>query len=241
VQNLKLAGTTYNDMELTIDISAEGSDVSFYGDFSLPMGSMVGDFELSVNSSLLRMAGSVTLSDWKMVGGTFDVNSFNFYMSINIPFGSGACANFSAGTSGNMEMGKKAYIFDGNMTLECGRLTVFHIDFEYIKKSVTYTFNLDYNSSNRVLSGGLEFKFERRTSWKFLSHRYRRHPKFEIELDFSMDFDNPGNGKLRFYGAISVSGGSGSVDCTLNANGDDSCSLYVKIKVLGTHVYRSNW
>jgi hypothetical protein len=241
VQNLKLAGTTYNDMELTIDISAAGSDVSFYGDFSLPMGSMVGDFELSVNSDLLRMAGSVTLSDWKMVGGTFDINSFNFYMSIDIPFSSGSCANFSAGTSGNMAMGKKAYIFDGNMTLECGRLTVFHIEFEYIKKSVTYTFNLDYNSSNRVLSGGLEFKFERRTSWKFLSHRYRRHPKFEIELDFSMDFDNPGNGKLSFYGAISVSGGEGSVGCTLNANGDDSCSLYVKIKVLGTHVYRSTW
>ncbi len=241
VQNLKLAGTTYNDMELIIDISAAGSEVSFNGDFTLPMGSMVGDFELTVNSNLLHMAGSVTLSDWKMVGGSFDIKSFNYNMSMDIPFGSGSCATFSAGISGNMSMGSKSYIFDGNMTLDCGRLTVLHIRFEYMKKSVTYNFYLDYNSSNHVLSGGLAFKFERSTSWKFLSHRYRRHPKFEIKLDFSMDFDNPGNGKLSFYGFISVSGGEGSLGCTLNANGDDSCSLYVKIKVLGTHVYRGTW
>jgi hypothetical protein len=241
VQNLKLAGTTYNDMELIIDISAAGSEVSFNGDFTLPMGSMVGNFELTVNSDLLHMAGSVTLSDWSMVGGSFDVNSFNYNMSMDIPFGSGSCANFSAGTSGNMSMGSKSYIFDGNMTFECGELTVFHMHFDYMKKSVSYDFYLDYNSSNHVLSGGLAFKFERSTSWKYLSHRYRRHPKFEIKLDFSMDFDNPGNGKLSFYGFISVSGGEGSLSCTLNANGDDSCSLYVKIKVLGTHVYRGSW
>ena len=228
-------------MELIIDISAAGSEVSFNGDFTLPMGSMVGNFELTVNSDLLHMAGSVTLSDWSMVGGSFDVNSFNYNMSMDIPFGSGSCANFSAGTSGNMSMGSKSYIFDGNMTFECGELTVFHMHFDYMKKSVSYDFYLDYNSSNHVLSGGLAFKFERRTSWKFLSHRYRRHPKFEIKIDFSMDFDNPGNGKLSFYGFISVSGGEGSVNCTLNANGDDSCSLYVKIKVLGTHVYRGSW
>jgi hypothetical protein len=128
VQNLELAGTTYNDMELIIDITSTSSDVSFNGDFTLPMGSMVGDFSLTMNSTLLHMAGSVSLSDWAMVGGTMDINSFNYSMSMDIPVTSGSCANFATATSGDMSMGSKKYVFAGNMTISCGELSVFHAD-----------------------------------------------------------------------------------------------------------------
>ena len=241
VENLKLAGVTYNSMELIIDISQAGSTTSFNGDFTLPMGRMTGSFLLTVNNSMLHQEGDVTLSDWKMVGGSFDIYTFNYHQVIDIPFGSGSCAAFSASTSGRMTMGKKNYDFSGNMTIDCGRLTVLHIQYQYWKKAISYQFNLDYNSNTHVLSGGMKFKFERSTSWKFLSHRYRRHPKFVVYMNFSMDFDNPGNGHLDFYGSISVSGGSGSLGCSLNANGDDSCSLYVRINIFGGHTYRSSW
>jgi hypothetical protein len=241
VQNLKLAGVTYNNMELVIDISQAGSTTSFDGDFTLPMGRMTGNFLLSVNNSMLHQEGDVTLSDWQMVGGTFDIYTFNYHQVVDIPFGSGSCAAFSAGTSGRMTMGKKNYNFSGNMTIDCGRLTALHIQYQYWKSAISYQFNLDYNSSTHVLSGGLQFKFERSTSWRFLSHRYRRHPKFVIDMNFSMDFDNPGNGHLDFYGSISVSGGSGSLGCSLNGNGDDSCSIYVRVNIFGGHTYRSSW
>jgi hypothetical protein len=241
VQNLELAGTTYNDMELIIDITSTRSDVSFNGDFTLPMGSMVGDFSLTMNSTLLHMAGSVSLSDWAMVGGTMDINSFNYSMSMDIPVTSGSCANFATATSGDMSMGSKKYVFSGNMTISCGELSVFHIEFSYYHNSISYEFDLDYNSTTHVLAGGLGFKFEKSTSWTYLSHRYRRHPKFAIRLDFSIDFDNPSSGELAFSGSISVSGGSGSVSCSFSASGDDSCSLYVKINVMGTHTYRGTW
>ena len=239
VQNLKLAGTTYNNMELIVDISADAAITTFTGDFTLPMGQMNGDFDLTVGANGLHMAGQVTLSDWKMAGGSFDIETFNYYQSVDV--GGGQCGAFSAGLSGKMSMGSKKYDFSGNMTVDCGQLSVFHLQFQYMKKSISYQFNLDYSSTTHVLSGGLTFKFERSTSWKFLSHRYRRHPKFVVHLDFSMDFDNPGNGKLNFYGSISVSGGSGSLGCSLNANGDDSCSLYVRVNIFGGHTYRSSW
>ena len=241
VQNLKLAGTTYNDMELIVDISSTSSDVSFNGDFSLPMGSMVGDFALTMNNTLLRMAGSVSLADWAMVGGTMDVSAFNFAMSIDIPIGSGACANFSANTSGDMSMGKKQYGFVGNMTLNCGQLSVFHIEFEYKHNRIGYQFDLDYDSSTNKLKGGLRFVVKKKTSWNYFFHNYSRTSKFVIKLRFSMDFDHPKNATLRLYGDVSVSGGEGSVDCTISASGDDSCSLYVKINVMGTHTYRGTW
>ena len=241
VQNLKLAGTTYNDMELIVDISSTSSDVSFNGDFSLPMGSMVGDFALTMNNTLLRMAGSVSLADWAMVGGTMDVSAFNFAMSIDIPFGSGACANFSANTSGDMSMGKKQYDFVGNMTLNCGQLSVFHIEFEYKHNRIGYQFDLDYDSSTNKLKGGLRFVVKKKTSWNYFFHNYSRTSKFVIKLRFSMDFDHPKNATLRLYGDVSVSGGEGSVDCTISGSGDDSCSLYVKINVMGTHTYRGTW
>lgn len=242
VSNLKLAGITYNQLSLTVDVSVGGgSNVTMVGDFTLPMGNFYGTFDLSMSDTKLHQAGSVTLTDWKMVGGSFDVSLFKFSMSMDIPVGAGSCADFTAATEGNLTMGKKAYDFNGNMKLVCGQLKVLHFDFLYTKSSVQYHFYLDYNSDTHVLAGGLQFKFERSTSWKYLSHRYRRHPKFVVRIDFSMDFDKPAADSLSIYGYISVSGGSGSLDCSFGGSGDDSCSLYVKINVFGGHTYKATW
>ena len=85
------------------------------------------------------------------------------------------------------------------------------------------------------------FKFERKTSWKFVTRRYKRHPKFEIALEFKMNVDKPSSASLTLDGDISVSGGSGSLKCSINTGKDDGCDLEVKIRVFGGHTYRSKW
>lgn len=91
-----------------------------------------------------------------------------------------------------------------------------------------------------------QFTFERETSWRHFFHHYSRHPYFTIELDFSMDVTSPSTAKAHLYGEVDVSGGDGSVECTLyggsSANwADDECSLHVHINAGGGHTYDASW
>jgi hypothetical protein len=243
VYNLRLAGVTYNTMSLIVDVNAESSYTGFIGDFTLPIGKLYGDFELDVNADLLRMEGGVRLTDWKLAGGGFDVELLEYQMSTDIPFGAGACATSDSSIAGLMSLGSRSYDFDGQLVIDCGDLKVLSFEFDYEKDSVSYRFYIDYDSSTDILAGGLAFNFERKTSWNFFGFRYQRHPKFTVRLDFSMDVNKPSSGTLAMYGAISVSGGSGSLDCTISGDPevDDGCSLYVRIDVFGGHTYRSSW
>jgi putative transposon-encoded protein len=106
---------------------------------------------------------------------------------------------------------------------------------------------MKYDSDTGILAGDVEFSFERSTSWKFLTHRYNRHPKFDFKLSYSMDVANPGTAaEAAFSGTVTLSGGSGSITCNIEAGSgsnwaDDQCSLYVKITVGGGHTYKSSW
>lgn len=241
LRDLELAGTTYEVLQLTVDISAASQRVFFLGDFLMPMGRFRGSYDLTVSSSKLRMIGSVEVTDWQMVGGSFDVDRFSYTVDMNVTFGPGGCGGYTSDIGGEMSMGKKKYSFDGGMTIDCGVLKALQFRFDYTKGNRTYDFYIDYNSKTNAIAGGLGFAFERSTSWKFFGYRYRRHPKFSIRLDFYMDFDKPNDASLTLGGSVSVSGGSGSLSCTISGSGDDSCSLYVKIKILGGHTYRSTW
>ncbi len=241
VHDLVIAGTEYHTMQLLVDISADSSYVGLIGDFSLPMGEFYGDFELSADADALHMEGAVSVTDWKLAGGSFDVDEFNYYQVLDVPFGAGACASFAAGTDGDMSMGGKHYVFDGDIELDCGVLKVLHIEFDYMKGGKAYRFDLDYDGAKRKIEGGVGFSFERKTSWKFFGHRYRRHPKFQVDIDYSMKVDKPESAALTIKGKVSVSGGSGSLECSLNTGKDDGCSIYVRIKKFGGHTYRSSW
>lgn len=243
VTNLVLAGTTYSDVELAIDLSATSSEVSMVADMILPMGLYHGDFDLSVDTSMLHLDGDVALSDWKLVGGGFDISTFDFDLVMNVPFGSSTCANFTSSTSGQMSMASKTNLaFAGNIELDCGQLKVLHLQYDYSHGGLTQLFNLDYNSTTHILAGGVYFSFERSTSWRFFGHRYNRHPKIAIGLTYSMDTTKPGSTlTATLGGSISVSGGSGSLACTLSTTGDDSCSIHVQINPGGGHTFNDTW
>ena len=244
ITNLVLAGTTYTDVELSIDLSATSDDVSMVADLILPMGVYHGSFDLSVDESELHLDGDVALSDWQLAGGGFDVSDFNFDLVMNVPFGSGSCADFSADTSGHMSMAKKTNLaFEGDLEVDCGELRLLHLAYDYSHGGLTQEFELDYNATTHILAGGVYFSFERSTSWKFFSHRYNRHPKIAIGLTYSMDTTKPGSTlAATLGGSVSVSGGSGSLVCTINSGtADDTCTINVHISPGGGHTFNDTW
>jgi hypothetical protein len=161
---------------------------------------------------------------------------------MDIPFGAGGCANMVANTSGVMKMASKTYNFTGNLQLNCGGLQVLHFQFYYTHRAVQSLFALDYTSKTKLLAGGVFFNFERSTSWKFLGHKYNRHPKIAMGLSFSMNVTKPASTLNAFLGGtISVSGGSGTLACVINSSGDDECSIAVQINSFGGHKYNDTW
>ena len=99
----------------------------------------------------------------------------------------------------------------------CGELQVLHLAYAYYHGGVSSDFVLDYNQSTGILSGGVYFAFNRSTSWRFFGYRYRRHPSISIGLTYSMNVDSPSSAsEATLAGSVSVSGGSGSLTCTVN-------------------------
>lgn len=242
ITNMVLAGTTYNSVALTIDLGPGTRGVWMEADFITTLGAFYGDLDLSVNSDKLHMEGQVSVTDWSLAGGTMDVSSFNYYESMDIPFGEGGCANMVANTSGVMKMASKTYNFTGNLQLNCGGLQVLHFQFYYSHRGVQALFGLDYSSKTKLLAGGVFFNFERSTSWKFLGHKYNRHPKIAMGLSFSMNVTKPSATLNAFLGGtISVSGGSGTLACTISSTSDDECTIAVRINSFGGHSYNDTW
>ncbi|MEN9506354.1 MAG: Carbohydrate binding domain [Actinomycetota bacterium] len=240
LSNLSFGGFTYNQMELKIDVTTTSQETSFIGDFELPMGKFYGAFDLETSTDGIRSTGQVNITDWQMAGGTFDVSSFNYYQDMNVP--TGGCGSFNSESSGQMSLGSKNYAFTGIINMSCGELRVLHFGFQYWKGGVSFAYSIDYDSTSKVLAGNLRFEFDRRVSWKYFGIRRTRHPKFMINLAFRMPVDNPSAASLTLAGSVSVSGGSGRVDCAFGgSNSDDGCSLQVTINVFGGTSYSSTW
>jgi hypothetical protein len=248
ITDITIGGFDFKEMELSIALSPTDDSISFAGDMVTPMGNFDGSFDLSANESELAMDGSVSLTDWEWAGGGFDVEEFDFDMSMTVPFGAGECGSFSEDAHGLMDMGKKTSLsFTGQIGMNCGKLEILEMDYDYHHGSITEIFELKYDASTGILAGEVEFDFDRSTSWKFFFHHYNRHPKFSIKLAYSMDVANPGSAAMAtLTGTVSVAGGDGSLSCTLEVGSgsdwaDDQCSLHVHISIAGGHTYNASW
>jgi hypothetical protein len=247
ITDITIGGFDFKEMELSIDLTETDDSITFVGDMVTPMGNFNGSYNLNASDTELVMDGSVSLTDWAWVGGGFDVEELDFDMSMNVPFGAGQCGSFSEAASGLMDMAKKTSLsFTGKIAMNCGKLEILEMDYDYKHGSVTEVFDLDYDASTGILAGDVEFDFDRSTSWKFFFHHYNRHPKFSIKLSYSMNVDKPSTASATLDGTISVSGGDGSIECTLEVGSgtdwaDDQCSLHVHISVGGGHTYNASW
>ncbi|MHC8497440.1 MAG: hypothetical protein ACYYNF_10705 [Actinomycetes bacterium] len=248
ITDMTIGGIDFKETELSIYASTTDDSITLVGDMVLPMGEFNGSYDLSVNEDEMQMDGSVSLTDWQFAGGGFDVEEFDFDMSMTVPFGAGECGSFETDSSGLMSMASKTSLsFTGDIALDCGELQTLLLEYDYSHGAITETFELEYDSSTGLLAGGVSFTFERSTSWKFWFHTFNRHPYFDISLDYSMDVNDPASTlDATLSGTVSVSGGSGSLTCTLVAGSgtdwaDDQCSIDVKITAGGGHEYKASW
>ena len=248
ITDITVGGVDFKDMELSIYESTTDDSITFIGDMLIDSGTFDATLDLTANETELLLDGSVSLSDWVWAGGGFDMEEFNFAMSMDVPFGEGECGSFSSDTSGLMDMAAKTSLsFTGDIAVDCGVLKTLHIEYDYQHSAITYIFDLDYSSDTGILAGGMEFTFNRSTSWNFWFHKFNRHPYFDISLAYSMNVDSPASTlEATLSGTVSVSGGSGSVSCTINAGSgtnwaDDECSLDVTVTAGGGHEYKATW
>jgi hypothetical protein len=248
IADITIGGIDFKQMDLDILMTPTDDSITFVGNMMLPMGSFYGSYDLTADDNGLQMDGAVELSDWQWAGGGFDVQELDFSMSMSVPFGVGQCGSFDDSATGYMTMAKKTGLsFTGQLAVDCGKLEVLELDYDYWHNNVSEVFELDYSAATGILSGEVGFQFDRSTSWRFFFHRYNRHPYFDITLSYSMDVAKPGSAaEATLDGTISVSGGSGTVDCTIVAGTgtdwqDDQCSLSVHIDVFGGHTYSASW
>ena len=247
ITDITIGGFDFKEMELSILLTETDDSITFVGDMVTPMGNFNGSYDLSADDTGLVMDGSVSLTDWGWSGGGFDVEEFDYSMEMTVPFGAGECGSFTSDTSGLMDMAKKSSLsFTGDLSMNCGKLEVLKLDYDYKHGSITEIFELDYDASTGILAGEVEFDFDRSTSWTFFWHKFNRHPKFSIKLSYSMNVDKPSTASATLDGTISVSGGDGSIECTLEVGSgsdwaDDQCSLHVHISVGGGHTYNASW
>lgn len=247
ITDITIGGFDFKEMELSVLITEADDSITFVGDMVTPMGNFDSSYDLDASETGLIMDGSVSLTDWDWVGGGFDVEEFDFDVDMTVPFGAGACASFSEDASGLMDMAEKTSLsFTGKIAMNCGTLEVLEMEYDYKHGSITEVFELDYDASTGILAGEVEFDFNRSTSWKFFFHKYNRNPRFDITLAYSMDVDKPSTASATLTGDISVSGGDGSITCTLAVGSgsdwaDDQCSLHVHISIGGGHTYDATW
>jgi len=232
LSNVKIGGTQYDSLDLFVSHTEEGDSLYFNADVIFPFGRFFGRIDMeSTVAGYLMLDGQVHIKDWTLAGGGFDVDVLDIDILDTVPL-SGGCGYIHDQVEGDMSMAKKTSLsFSGELETKCGLLTVLHLEYDYSHGGVTQTFALDFDAATGHIAGGVSFEFNRSFSWKYLTYRYHRHPKVFVEITFDMDVADPSKAsEATIDGSVSVSGGSGELDCALSTSGDDSCHITVDIK-----------
>jgi hypothetical protein len=239
IGDVTFGGITFTEGELTIDLTADKQTVTFDTEFGLPpSGDFTSDFDVTTSSTGMVFNGSVSMTDWDMAGGTFDVQSLTYQMSFDTSEGT-----FSSTANGKMKFSKKTNIaFTADIEYNNNALQQFDFDFQYTHGSSGWDYKLDYSSADHSLSGGLDIYYTQRTSHKFCSacHTYERHAYMTIWLDYWMDTNDPADATLNIGFSGSSSDGdlqvSGEAHLSTVDEGDDTAwaKLHVHINHVGS-------
>jgi len=216
----------------------------------LPLGGFKGNFDMSASTSGdLRIDGQVQLTDWgwkSSSGKGFTINVFDFDMAMDVADDN--CGTFEANAEANASANFAAASnldFAGHFTAECGEITEFQIVFDYVHGSITEKFYLDYEDESETLAGGVAFEFQRKTSWKYLTHRYHRTARIAVAVDFVMDVANPSGSEATIDAEIKIANGSGKANCGFGASGQpgDYCNIDITVQSdwLGKHEFSTTW
>lgn len=250
--NFELGGISYPSITLSVKIDSSGSQVSFAGQMTSPLGTSDVSASFAGSESGMTQNLDASVTDWSMGrDGTFNVPTFEFNTSFSIPF-DGGCANIAASASGEMIVKKKTYrLEEASFRFTCEGLEslVLAIDMEHVIKGGTSTFTdlrISYLESPttgvKTLSGSTTFEYDRDFSEKLYGRDFDRSITVLIEVDFSLRIGMESAAEFSFGGSFDADRVSGSVGCEWRSSGMDfTCSGELRLNPSWAGVYYRDW
>lgn len=251
VTELNIGGIEYRDLEMAVHASPTDDSVTYKADMQLPLGGFKGDFEM-VGATVgadqgVHVDGSVELTDWgwESAGGKgLQVDVFDF--DVHMDVGPTNCGTLEADAKANSsaDFAEASNLdFDGHLKVVCGLIEDLSISFDYTHGDITEDFYLSYDAEALTLAGGVEFQFQRKESWKYLTYRYHRTARIGVSMDFFMDVTDPSSSEAELAAWVKIANGSGSADCTITGQPSDSCTIHISIDtpVLGKQSFTETW
>jgi hypothetical protein len=252
IDNLTLAGITYTQVALKIEIDESGSAVSFSGAMDSDLGSAAIDWFVtndSYNGRRQFLSGSVT--NWKAArAGTFEVPSFSFSATSRFG-GNNACSSFSASAQGQLKLQAKTYTLKrASFELTCEGLQNLDlaVDMEHEMNgggTAVAEFRVSYLNDKylgKSLIAGASFEYTKYNSWEYLSRTFGRHIDISIEVGIMVQYANTASAEFTFGGGFDADRVGGSLDCEWTSSGQDfRCSGKVKVNPEWADKYVESW
>ena len=255
ITNLKVAGITYNNLAVAVDITTSSSEFRYDADMESDMGSMKVTSDFATNSTGMRQTLDATMTDWGWKkSGTIDLTLFKFKTSADIPT-NGGCASFSTEASGSLTVGSRAYTLVGaDFAFRCNKITKLYLKVLYEHKvkwngalakshlELSYPMNIGFGKSMNVLSGNVGFSYERHFSKSYQGRTFSRDVSVDFEMSISLNVDNPAKSSWSFRGDFSADRVSGAIGCSMDGGGKDfTCGGELRLNPSWAGVYHFNW
>ena len=248
--NFELAGISYPSISLSVKFDSSGSQVSFAGQMTSPLGASDISASFASSSSGITQDLTASVTDWSMGReGTFNVPTFEFSTSFTIPF-DGGCADIAASASGEMIVKKKTYrLEEASFRFTCEGLEslVLAINMEHEIKggaSIFTELRVDYSSRNGIekLSGSAAFEYKREFSETFDGRDFDKDVTVRIEVEFELVVGKESSAGFSFGGSFDADRVSGDIGCDWESSDMDfRCSGELRLNPSWAGVYRRTW
>ena len=259
--NLTLAGITYDEVDLSITINDDGSDLSFTSVLDSGMGDMtiISDFE--TNTSGTTQSIDATLVDWAWGSDQVDIESLHFSESATIPTTASGCASFDAEIDGSITIEGSTLEFIGaetaeadaagsSISIDCDGLQSLYLNVVYTHTSndgseLEETLIMQYpdtiNGSD-YFYGETDFSYKKHFSKKYSNKTFSKNVTISIGMSVTVNPDDPASSGFGFWGGFDADRVSGSLDCELPAGSADfSCAGKLRLNPSWAGVYHHNW
>ena len=247
--NFELAGISYPSISLSVKIDSSGSQVSFAGQMTSPLGASDISASFAGSSSGITLDLTASVTDWSMgKEGTFNVPEFKFSTSFKIPF-DGGCADIAASASGEMIVKEMTYrLEEASFQFTCKGLVslvlAINMEHEILGGSSVFTeFRVDYSTDGiNKLSGSAVFEYQREFSETFAGRDFDKNVTVRIEVEFELRIGRESEADFSFGGSFDADRVSGEIGCEWeSSNKDFRCGGELRLNPSWAGVYHYDW
>lgn len=258
LDDLTLAGITYEEVDLSITIDDDSSDLVFTSVLDSGMGNMSITSEFETNDEGTTQSIDASLTDWTWSAGGVDIESLTFTESASIPLTADGCASFEAGIDGTITIAGNSLTFSAptddstsassagsTITVTCDGVQDLSLDVEYTHTGkagdVTEQLILEYPDSDGNFFGETEFSYKNHFSEKYDSKTFSKDVTITIGMSITINpSGDSGDDVFEFWGGFDADRVSGDLDCEVSTS-DFSCSGKLRLNPSWAGVYHHTW